>query len=203
MAKKLTRKQKRSRNKALFRLRNRRRNLKRACYGKARTKKGRARKLRSWKCRYHKKHLPRNKRAVKKAYRVKGRKTRGRRRARRNPGSVQRTLRDGSVVTLSPVGSAAILRVFSPEGDLVDDRKLSWEAGMKALHKHKSGKRYARRATSSAWRMVAADNPRRRRSRRNPAQFPTPFASALNPRISRAEAKAMLSVLRRHKYGRR
>jgi hypothetical protein len=41
----------------------------------------------------------------------------------------------------------------------------------------------------------------RARSRRNPAQFPTPFASAMNPRIRGREASAMRRVLKRHGYG--
>jgi hypothetical protein len=38
----------------------------------------------------------------------------------------------------------------------------------------------------------------RSRSARNPAQFPMPFASAMNPRISKRDAASMKRVLRRH-----
>jgi hypothetical protein len=74
-----------------------------------------------------------------------------------------------------------------------------------------------RKGTKSEWAMLARDNcgrmnPRKRKSRRvytprgrnawkygrNPAQFPMPFASAFNPRISKREATAFKRVLRRH-----
>jgi hypothetical protein len=89
--------------------------------------------------------------------------------------------------------------------------------GRRGKSKRARGSRHwskVRKGTKSEWAMLARDNcnPRKRKSRRvyhprgrnawkygrNPAQFPMPFASAMNPRISKREAQAFKRVLRRH-----
>lgn len=160
------------------------------------------------------------------------------RRTARNP-EMRQMLRDGSVKFLHEDGDRGIVRVFDARGELVLDQKLPWPKAVARYRKYKSGRRASARQTRDDWAMVAADNPRRGRrrkastswgklkplsgwgvkrkrrncggrSRRNPAQFPTPFASALNPGRSRrnaplsaAEARALARVLAKHGYGRR
>jgi hypothetical protein len=64
--------------------------------------------------------------------------------------------------------------------------------------------RYQKGSAAKAWRKGRKSKARARR--RNPAQFPMPFTSAMNPRrkrnhpISRRDAASMKRVLRSHKY---
>ncbi len=153
-------------------------------------------------------------------------------RKRRNPGGMERTLRDGTSLSLHRDGDQGVLYIHHASGAM-DDFKGAWKKMVSKFKAFKSGKKYSRRSEASAWRELAMDNPRRRKhhklktrrntmvddpryattkimrkgtkrncgmSRRNPAQFPMPFASALNPRISRKEARGMGRVLRRHGY---
>jgi hypothetical protein len=147
------------------------------------------------------------------------------RRKARNPG-MSRVLRDGTQVTLDQTGSGAVIRVFSAHGSLLSEKHLhSLSSATRAFKRYSSGKRYAARQEREDYAMLASDNPRHRRGRkgrgrksrrncgpgmrRNPAQFPMPFTSALmmNPRrgkhrrnapISRSDARALARVLRRH-----
>lgn len=141
------------------------------------------------------------------------------RRKARNPG-MSRTLRDGTQVTLDTSGHGAVIRVFSDYGSLISEKHVSsMQKAVRQFKKYSSGKKYAARQERDDWSMVASDNPRRRRkgrgrkSRRNPAQFPTPFSSALmNPRrgrksrrnapISKSDARALARVLRKHGHKR-
>lgn len=130
------------------------------------------------------------------------------RRKARNPQSA-RHLKDGSTVTLSESGSDGIVRVIDRNGEIIHDDRLPWAKAVSRFRKHKAAKRYGSRTDRDAYAMIAADNPRRGRkgrkskrgrgrARRNPAQFPMPFASAMNPRISSRDAVALKRVLRKH-----
>ncbi len=140
-----------------------------------------------------------------------GKKRRGK---RRNPGGMERTLRDGTSLSLHREGDRGVLYIHHADGSM-DDFKGSWEKAVAKFKRFKSGKKYGRRAEASAWRELAMDNPRHRKGRgryktrrncdmpkdpryattriirkptkrncgmgRNPAQFPMPFVSAMNP----------------------
>ncbi len=152
---------------------------------------------------------------------------------------MERTLKDGTSLSLHEEGSNGVLYVHYASGEM-DSFKLPWKKAVAKFKAFKSGKKYGRRAEASAWRELAMDNPRRRKGRgrksrgrnpmvedprwavtrimrkgskrncgmgRNPAQFPMPFASAMNPRrtrrnypISRKQARVMGKVLRQHGY---
>jgi len=181
MAKKLTRKQKRTKNRAAWR--------KHRPAKKSRARKSTARKGR--------KTVRKSYRTTAKRRSTKGRKrdtrTHGarykfadinkmmgnpRRKSRRNPGA-ERTLRDGTTVQLVEAGAGhGIVYVHHTDGTM-DDHKLPWKKAIAKFKAFKSGKRYSRRASASAYRELAMNNPRRRKSRarRNPSQFPMPFAS--------------------------
>jgi hypothetical protein len=204
MARKLTRKEKRRINKAKFRLQQRRRNLKRACVGKAKTKRGRARKARSPKCRYHKKRLPVNKRRLKRAYaKVRGRKRTSTRRkgrrtaARRNPGSVVKSLRGGGSLELHRTGgNQGLLYGHNARGELVLDRSGSYDSLFRLMRSIKTTAALNAKARKSEWDMLARDNPRRRRTRRN-------CGTMRNAPIKRGDLSALRRVIASHAKGRK
>jgi len=160
-----------------------------------------------------------------------GKKRRGK---RRNPGGMERTLRDGTSLSLHRDGDQGVLYIHHANGAM-DDFKGAWHKALAKFKAFKSGRTYGRAASASAWRELAMDNPRHRRgrgrktrrncgmmvedprwavtrimrkgSKHNPAQFPMPFASALNPYrsrrnhpINRKQARSMGKVLRQHGY---
>ncbi len=133
---------------------------------------------------------------------------RGKRRGRRNPGGLERTLRDGTSLSLHRDGDQGVLYIHHAHGGM-DDFKSSWATALRKFKAFKSGRTYSRSSNKDAWAQLAMDNPRHRRgrgrktrrncgmmvedprwavtrimrkgSRHNPAQFPMPFSSALNP----------------------
>jgi hypothetical protein len=93
------------------------------------------------------------------------------------------------------------------------DHRYRWLTALKHFHQIKSGREHERIAVKEDWRQLAMENPKRHRrgrrtSRCNPAQFPMPFMSALNPRSRRnapmthKEALALARVLRKHGHPR-
>lgn len=203
MARKLTRKEKRRRNKALFRLQQRKRNLKRACVGKARTKAGRRRKARSWKCRYHKAQLPKNKRAVKKAYRRKGRKpvrrVRGRTKARRNPATVDRALRGGGSISIHNQGDRSVFMAYGRSGELLIDMRMPYAKAVRLARGFRNTAELEEWADEQAWATLSRDNPRRRgrkSTRRN-------CGVMRNAPIKRGDLSALRRIIASHTKKRR
>ncbi len=151
---------------------------------------------------------------------------------RRNPSGLERTLRDGTSLSLHRDGDQGVLYIHHANGTM-DDFRGAWKRALSKFKAFKSGKTHRRHAEASAWNDLAMDNPKRRGRkgktrrncgmvedprwattriirkghRRNPAQFPMPFVSAMNPRrtrrnfpINAKQARTMGKVLRQHGY---
>lgn len=198
MARTLTRKQKSRINKAKFRLAQRRKHMKRACVGKARTKAGRRRKARSTKCRYHKSRLPKNKRALKRARkggRKGARKSSRRAKTRRNPATVSKHLKGGGEIVISGSGSSVIVRGYDRSGDMIYDESMSYDAAVALAKRIKTTSALENMAEKASWSMLAMDNPRRRKTRRN-------CGTMRNAPISKRDLSALRRVVATHARGR-
>lgn len=161
-----------------------------------------------------------------------GHKMRGSRSYRgRNPGGVyHRTLRDGSKVTVRDDGEIVVHDERGVEYDRYRVKPYEVNRVLKGLGtgKYATKGHYHYDSVQDDYQSLSR-NPRGRRgrgrgrtrrncggSRRNPAQFPMPFVSAMNPGrrrgkrggmrtrrnhpISRRDARSMKRVLRQHKY---
>lgn len=161
-----------------------------------------------------------------------GHKMRGSRSYRgRNPGGIyHRSLRDGSKVTVTDDGSVTVHDEGGREYDSYHIKPYEVSRFLKDLgHGRHANKGHYRYDDMHGEYQTMSRNPRGRRgrgrgrtrrncggSRRNPAQFPMPLVSAMNPRrrgkgrrkmrtrrnhpISRRDARSMKRVLRQHKY---
>jgi hypothetical protein len=147
------------------------------------------------------------------------------RRHAKNPGGVfHRTLRDGSKITVTEHGSVTVHDEGGREYDSYHIKPYEVNRFLKDLgHGRHANKGHYRYDDMAGEYQTLSRNPKRGRgrSRRNPAQFPMPFVSAMNPRrrgrktrrncgggmrtrrnhpISRRDARSMKRVLRQHKY---
>jgi hypothetical protein len=153
----------------------------------------------------------------------------GARRHRKNPGGVyHRTLRDGSKVTVHEDGEIVVHDARGAEYERYRVKPYEVSRVLKGLGtgKHATKGHYHYDSVQGEYQTLSR-NPRGRRGRgrgrgrsrrncgsmRNPAQFPMPFVSAMNPRrgrgrrrgrrnppIRRKDARAMKRVLRTHHY---
>jgi len=214
MARTLTRKEKRRLNKAKFRLTQRRKNLKRACVGKAKTKVSRRRKARSTKCRYHKARLPKNKAALKlarksrrkparKSKRTSARRTTSRRkstsrRTRRNPETTRRELKGGGQIQLHREGAnTGLVLGFDGRDKMILDFRGDYDKAYRIYKKIRNTSALKKYVEEMEWDLVGADNPRRGRGRKRVRRN-----CGRNPPIAKKDLAALRRVIATHARGR-